>query len=81
MAHIGDVAHKTHFVAALAQPAVDHVEADKGPAVADMHVAVDGRPADIHADAARGDGFENLFFPTEGVENPEFIFHGRKSSR
>jgi hypothetical protein len=35
------------------QVAAQHVEDDGGATVADVRVALDGRPAHVHADAAR----------------------------
>ncbi|MDT4843544.1 hypothetical protein FQZ97_774780 [compost metagenome] len=46
---VGDVAHVGQVVAALAQPAGDHVERHHHPRMADMAEVIDGHAADVHA--------------------------------
>lgn len=55
-AHIGDVRRPV----GVAQQAVEHVENDHRPGVADMGEVVDRRPADIHPHMGRIDRHEVL---------------------
>ena len=54
---IRDVAGVAHLIRAVdeAQQAVEHVEDDDRPGIADMGVVVNRRPADIEADIVRVD--------------------------
>ncbi len=67
MPDIGDVLHIPQVVAAVAQPAHDHVEGDIGFGVAQVGVVVDGWTAHIHGDLALGHGFEGLFLSGQEV--------------
>ena len=48
--HVRDVHDVMHFVAALPQEPLQHVDGDESSEVADMAVVVDGWAAGIHAD-------------------------------
>ena len=67
MAYVGYVADITHLVALMAQIAEEGIEGDGRTCVAQMGIAVDGRPADIHSDAPLVDRFEDLLLPGQGV--------------
>ena len=58
---IGDVADIADFVAEVLEVAEEDVEGDGWASVAEMSVAIDGRAADVHADAAFVDGAEEFF--------------------
>ncbi|MNZ84548.1 hypothetical protein D3C78_1033100 [compost metagenome] len=46
---VGDIAYVGQLVAALAQPAGDHVERHHHPRMADMAEVIDGHAAHVHA--------------------------------
>src|SRR5262249_15260013 len=68
---IGDVAHVGDArVAALEQP-IEHIECHDRPRIADMHVVVDGRPADIHAHMALVERYEWFLLTRQRVVDDE----------
>ena len=56
-----------HVVARRLQPAINHVEHDHHPGMAEMAIIVDGHAADIHADLAFDARFEDFFLTRQGV--------------
>ena len=73
MAHVGDVSHVAHFVAEVLQIAKHDVEGDGGASVPQVWVAVDGGPADVHANVGGVKGFESFFLSTQSVVDEERI--------
>ena len=71
--HIGDVAHIAHLIAQMHQVAVQHIESDGGPGVAQMTVAIDGGTADIHAHVVGSEGFEKLFLVRKSIVNQQWL--------
>ena len=53
VADVGDVAHIAHLVAQVGEVAEQDVEGDGGAGMAQVSVAVDGRPAHVHPHAPR----------------------------
>jgi hypothetical protein len=53
--------------------AADDIEADEGPAIAEVHVAINGRATDVHAHVAIVQGFEDLFLARIGVVELDFL--------
>ena len=64
---VGNVAHVGDIPAPGSQVAGDHVKRHQYPGVTDMAVVVNGDTADVHANLARLDGFEDFFLPSQGV--------------
>ncbi len=67
MAHVGDVHHPQHVVAAVAQIFFQHILHDIGAQVADMGEMIDRGAAGIKLHLARLVGIEFLFFMGEGI--------------
>ena len=67
VADIRDVPDVADLVAEVLQEAEQDVVRDAGTGVSEMGVAVDGRPADVHADMAGIDRNEEFFFPGQGI--------------
>src|SRR5690606_22439958 len=78
VAHIGDIADISYAQAEVEQIAVYQVKAHEGAAVAEVHRAVHGRSADVHAHGAFFDWFENFFLPAQAVENCQLLIHSTK---
>ena len=57
---VGEVLNKGHIVADVFEIAAQHVEHDKGSGVADVKIIVDRRPAGVHFDLSRFDGFKGF---------------------
>ena len=51
---IGDVAHIGQLVAAMAQPARNHIECHHYPCMPDVAEVIDRHTADVHADLIAG---------------------------
>ena len=51
------------------QIAIDDIEADEGAAVAQVHIAVDGRATNVHASVAFDEWLEFLFLAGKAVVN------------
>ncbi len=64
---VGVVADKGHVIAGILQVAIDHIEDDAGPGMADVAVIVDRHAADIHACLARHLRDKGLFLAGEGI--------------
>ena len=76
MSDVGDVAHVAHLVSEPGEVSEQDVERDGGAGMAEVGVAVDGGPADVHADVARLDGREELFGAAQRVvELKRMFFH------
>ena len=67
VADIRDVPDVADLVAEMFQEAEQDVVRDAGTGVSEMGVAVDSRPADVHADMAGIDRNEEFFFPGQGI--------------
>ncbi len=67
MSGIGDIPHITYVVTEMGKWAENKIEGHEGAHVAEMHIAVNRRTADIHADGFRIDGFEDFFFAAKGI--------------
>ena len=84
MAHIRDVANVPHFVAEVLQVAIDDVEGQKGPNVAQVHVAVYRGATHVHPHKRGIDGLEFFFgsgqavADVQGVHGSLFKFESRK---
>ena len=55
------------------QVAVQHIESDGRPGVAQMTVAIDGGTADIHAHVVGSEGFEKLFLVRKSIVNQQWL--------
>ena len=73
VAYIGDVPHVPDLVSEVDQVAVDHIEGEEGPYVAEVHVAVDGGSADVHPHVGRVVRLETLFFARERIAQVEVL--------
>ena len=60
MPHVGDVAHVAHLVAERLQITEQQVEGHGRTRVPQMRIAVDRRPADVHAHTGRSQRHELL---------------------
>ena len=78
MPHVRDVAHVAHLVSRSLEVAEQQVERHGGAGVAQMRIAVDRGTADIHAHAARHEGFELLLAAGERIVKYEFGIHIRE---
>ena len=74
VAYVGDVAHIAHLVAQMGQIAVNDVECNCRTCVAQVAVAVNCRPADIHAHHVFMKRFENLFLAGHGIVDGKHLF-------
>ena len=72
--HVGDVARIGQTTEVAAQHAGQHVEHDRAAGVADMHVAVDRRSAQVHGDVVGIERREVLNLAAEAVVESEL--HG-----
>ncbi len=68
---IGDVLDLEDIDAVVEQGAADQVGQEVAAQVADMGVAVDGRAAGVHPDAARFERFDRLDAPAQGIAQVE----------
>jgi hypothetical protein len=68
---VRDVANVGDAVAALAQPASDHVEDHEHACVSQVAVVVDRHPAHVHAHLAGTQRSELLLRPAEGIVDRE----------
>ena len=75
MAHVRHVAHVAHLVARSLQVAEQEVERHRRPGMPQVGIAVNGRSADIHADAPGHEGFELLLAAGERIVKYEFGIH------
>ena len=64
---VGDVANVRHLVARPLEVPTDHIEDHCGPAMAEVWVRLDRRPAHVHSDLAGVTGLQLLEFATERV--------------
>ncbi len=71
MAHIGQVLYIQYIVAAVAQPADDHVKRDIGLGMAQVRIVIDSWAADIHIDFAGRDRHEVNLLALKDVKNTE----------
>ena len=69
---VGDVAGVDDFRVKHLEYPVEHIEDDGRTAVADVYMTVDRRPADIHGDAFRVDGPEDLLAAGKRVVQCQF---------
>ena len=69
---VGDVAGVDDVRVERLEYPVKHIEDDRGPAVADVHMAVHRRPADVHGDALPIDRPENLLAAGKRVVQCQF---------
>ena len=76
VSHVRDVADIAHPVAQVAQELAEHVVGHARPGVAEVGVAVDGRPADVHPHVAGMDGLEEFLPAGQCIGNEEFA-HNR----
>ena len=67
MSDVGYVTDIAHLIAQMGQVAEEDVEGYGRTRVAQMRIAIDGRAADIHADAPGIERLEGLFEALEGV--------------
>ena len=68
---IGDVAHVGDARITPLQQAIEHVEGDDGPRIADMHVVVDGRAADVQTHMPCIEWCKWFFFARQRVVDDE----------
>ena len=64
---IGNVAHVLDLITLCHQPAVDHIEHDHDPGMAQVTEVVNGHPADVHTHLPRMNRLQRSFFTSEGV--------------
>ena len=77
--NIGNVPDVVDLQSTRAQPALHHVEHHQNTGMTEMAVIVNCHPTDIHADAARGDGYEVLLFSGQRVVDfQHFRVHGNE---
>src|SRR3990172_2839642 len=67
MADIGNVLHVRNAIAEVAKVSGQNVEADVALGVAQMRMAIDRRPANIHPDPSGLQRLELLFIPRQTV--------------
>ena len=73
---VGEIHHKAHLIAAIAQIAAKGVEHDERPRVANVKIIIHRRPAEIKSHPAGRDGNEFFFLAGESVVE----FEGHKVS-
>lgn len=76
--NVGDVAHKSDFVARRLKPAAHNVKSNEGSAVADMAVVIGRHAADIHTYAAGFKRLERALLAREGRINRK---HGARTKK
>ena len=69
MAHVGDVAHITDFIAKVLQIPENQVESDGWPRVTEVRIAINGGTADIHTHMWGVQRLERLLAAREAVVN------------
>jgi hypothetical protein len=76
MAYVCDVAHVSNLVTNEGQVAVDRVEGQKGPHVAQMHIGVNRRATYIHPHSSGHEGLKPLLHASEAVVYAEGLHGG-----
>jgi hypothetical protein len=71
--NIGDILYVAHIIAKVAQVADHHIKGNVAFGVAEVGVAVDGRPAHVNSDKAFGDGFKLFFLAAKCIVNMKFL--------
>jgi hypothetical protein len=51
----------------MLEVAIDEIERNKSPAIAQMYIAVNGGATDIHAYVARVEWLKSFFFSAQGI--------------
>ena len=64
---VGDVAHISERITALAQPAGNHVEHNHHSGMAQVAIVVNSHAANVHTHVFRIDGGEGFFLSGKGV--------------
>jgi hypothetical protein len=67
MSRIGYVPDIANFIAQMLEVAIDEIERNKSPAIAQMYIAVNGGATDIHAYVARVEWLKSFFFSAQGI--------------
>ena len=73
VSYIGYVAYISHLIAQVFQVPKDQVKREKSTAVPKMHIAVDGRSANVHANGALVYGNELFFVLGQRVVNGKIL--------
>ncbi len=78
---VGDISDIVDLVTPKLQVAIDDIEDDGGPAVADVATVVNGDPTNVHSDLARVKGLKILFLLSKRIVNAQGHSMLRTASR